>query len=430
MLISKTVKTKWNGSTKKYYIGKGYIYTKMGDAFEVKIEDLLPNSEVIIDVICDYCLDEGLETHMFPLYKDYNIRKNKSVIKKDCCKLCISKKSKESNLINFGVESTNSLQSTQDKKVKTNMERYGVDCYSKTDEFKERVIITNTEKYGVPYIMQSEEIQNKTKQSNMEKYGVEWHIQSEEIRRKIAETNLDKYGSENIFGSDEFKIKNKQHIIDTYGVEYYMQVPEIKDKAKQKMLKNHGVEYAFQSPEIRELSRQTNLDKYGVEFPMQNEEIRNKQRESVYKSGNVTSSKQQRYINKLYKGELNYYANRKCFVDVGLLEEDIYIEWDGSGHRLGVIHGQISEHDFEEREKRRSYGLIKSGLKEIRIISLKDNLPSDEVLLEMLEYAKILFNDYDFHRVVFDIDNNNVYTSKWKTDYEFGDLRSLRNMDI
>jgi len=441
MLITKEVEVGLTGNNTKHLEKLGYeiprsigsqgkLVVLRGTKIIIKVEDLLPNSEVMIDVICDYCLEEGIETHMFPLYKDYNIRKNKGVIKKDCCKLCISKKNKESNLINYGVESTNFLQSTQDKKVKTNMEKYGVDHPMKTKEIQEKVLNTNTEKYGTPYLMQSEEIQNRTKKSNMKKYGVEWHVQSDEIRRKIAETNLNKYGVENIFGSEEFKIKNKQHVIDKYGVEYYMQVPEIKDRAKQTMLKNHGVEYAFQSSEIREMSRQTNLEKYGVEYPMQNEEIRQKQRDSVYKSGKVASSKQQRYINNLYNGELNYYANEKCFVDIGLLDENIYIEIDCSGHRLGVVHGQISEHNFKEREKRRSYGLIKSGLREMRIISLKDYLPSDEVLLEMLEYAKVLFNDYDFHRVVFDIDTNEVYTSKWKIDYDFGELRSLRNIDI
>lgn len=39
-LISKTVKAKWNATIKKYYEALGYIYTKMGDEFEVDIKDL------------------------------------------------------------------------------------------------------------------------------------------------------------------------------------------------------------------------------------------------------------------------------------------------------------------------------------------------------------------------------------------------------
>ena len=40
MLLSKTIKIKWNSRTRKYYELKGYPYTKMGDEFEVDIKDL------------------------------------------------------------------------------------------------------------------------------------------------------------------------------------------------------------------------------------------------------------------------------------------------------------------------------------------------------------------------------------------------------
>jgi len=66
----------------------------------------------------------------------------------------------------------------------------------------------------------------------------------------------------------------------------------------------------------------------------------------------------------------------------------------------------------------------------MRIISLKDYLPSDEVLLSMLEYARELFSEDNFHRVVFDIDNNEIFTSKWNIKCDFGELRSLRNVDV
>ena len=39
-LIIKTVKIKWNSRIKKHYEELGYVYTKMGEEFEVKIEDL------------------------------------------------------------------------------------------------------------------------------------------------------------------------------------------------------------------------------------------------------------------------------------------------------------------------------------------------------------------------------------------------------
>lgn len=55
MLISKTVKLKWNGKTKKYYESKGYKFTKYKDEFEVKVEDLTRCCHVKVQIRCDNC---------------------------------------------------------------------------------------------------------------------------------------------------------------------------------------------------------------------------------------------------------------------------------------------------------------------------------------------------------------------------------------
>ena len=54
-LITKTVKVKWHPRNKEYYEELGYVYTKMGDEFEVKVEDLTKGSKVNIKYICDFC---------------------------------------------------------------------------------------------------------------------------------------------------------------------------------------------------------------------------------------------------------------------------------------------------------------------------------------------------------------------------------------
>ena len=56
-LISKTVKVKWHPKTKKHYEELGYIYTKMGDEFKVKVEDLTNGSGIKILYQCDSCKD-------------------------------------------------------------------------------------------------------------------------------------------------------------------------------------------------------------------------------------------------------------------------------------------------------------------------------------------------------------------------------------
>ena len=53
MLLTKTVKAKWNSKIKKWYESKGYIYTKMNDEFEAKVEDLTKGSHILVSVKCN-----------------------------------------------------------------------------------------------------------------------------------------------------------------------------------------------------------------------------------------------------------------------------------------------------------------------------------------------------------------------------------------
>lgn len=87
MLIDKEVKTKWCHSNLKYYTVKGYIYTKMGDEFLVKVSDLKDGSSVKVKVKCDYC---GIEKTI--PYKRYleNLN-NEKHLNNYCCKKCIHK---------------------------------------------------------------------------------------------------------------------------------------------------------------------------------------------------------------------------------------------------------------------------------------------------------------------------------------------------
>ena len=84
-LISKSVKIKWNASIKKYYEGLGYVYTKMGDEFEVNIKDLQKGSNAKVKCICDNC-----GYNLNPSFNDYN----KKIVKgngKTYCNKCAKK---------------------------------------------------------------------------------------------------------------------------------------------------------------------------------------------------------------------------------------------------------------------------------------------------------------------------------------------------
>ena len=65
-LISKTVKMRWGSRNKKYFEDQGYKFTKMGDEFEVKVEDLTKGSHIKVKCICDGCGD-----NLSWQYRDY-----------------------------------------------------------------------------------------------------------------------------------------------------------------------------------------------------------------------------------------------------------------------------------------------------------------------------------------------------------------------
>lgn len=49
------IKMNWNNSNRKHYIEKGYSFTKHGDAFYVRAEDLTRTSKKRVIIICDIC---------------------------------------------------------------------------------------------------------------------------------------------------------------------------------------------------------------------------------------------------------------------------------------------------------------------------------------------------------------------------------------
>jgi hypothetical protein len=55
LLTTKTIIT-WQRANKKHYENLGYIYTKIGDSFTIKINDLPKgNNKIFVDIKCDNC---------------------------------------------------------------------------------------------------------------------------------------------------------------------------------------------------------------------------------------------------------------------------------------------------------------------------------------------------------------------------------------
>ena len=55
LLPNQLTKMRWHSRNKDYYTNRGYVYTKMGDEFDVRVEDLPPQSHAWVLVQCDYC---------------------------------------------------------------------------------------------------------------------------------------------------------------------------------------------------------------------------------------------------------------------------------------------------------------------------------------------------------------------------------------
>ena len=90
MLIeNQIVKMTWGTSNKKIYTQKGYEFTKFGDIFNIKVEDLSSGSHIKVKVECDYCgkiIDVS--------WKNYLRCKDE----KYACKNCRQKRTSENNL--------------------------------------------------------------------------------------------------------------------------------------------------------------------------------------------------------------------------------------------------------------------------------------------------------------------------------------------
>lgn len=161
-----------------YYVQKGYTYKK-GVPLYVKAEDLSPGSTRKIKVICDYC---GIEYAMKNDYYQKNIVNGE--IKKCACKKCQYFKTREHNLIKYGVEHTALLPEVREKYKRACLAKYGVQNANQAEEVKQKKIKKALEVYGVENVFQAKEIKEKIKSTNMKKYGTENPFSNEDIKKK------------------------------------------------------------------------------------------------------------------------------------------------------------------------------------------------------------------------------------------------------
>lgn len=134
------VKVKWNSYTKKHYVDKGYIYTKMGDEFDCDLKDVMITSTAKIKLKCDYCGED--------FYKEYrNYFSEREIINKDCCSNsdCKLTKSEEVNLIKFGVK--NHMQTKESQQHLRDMNKTHFEEVVKLCEQKGLILLSSENEY-------------------------------------------------------------------------------------------------------------------------------------------------------------------------------------------------------------------------------------------------------------------------------------------
>jgi len=205
MLISDWVKIKWHNSNKKHFISKGYYFTKIGDEFLVKVNDLNNGSHINVLVICDYCY--VILNKEFRAYLNQN--KN-AIIHKDCCENCRTKKTIESNLIVYGKENVFQVEEIREKHKSNMLLKYNCEYPSQIEDNYEKIKNTSLLKYGTEHPMQNEDVKKKILNTNRERYGCDSYTQTKEYITKTINTNRRKYGCENPMQNEEIKTKQKQ----------------------------------------------------------------------------------------------------------------------------------------------------------------------------------------------------------------------------
>ncbi len=257
MILTEKVKVKINSYNFKHFNELGYNVRK-NDIIEIKTNELLRYSEVIINTKCDICGDEKEMKHSY-----YNLtcdRNNGNY----CCFNCRSIKTKKTNLEKYGVENVSQSEKIKEKKKETNLKNWGVEVIFQSEQLKEKFKKIKKEKYGdenftnrekskatcfknngVEWPTQSKSILETRNLNNKNKYNVTSYTQTEECQDKIKNTCLEKYGKNSYLSTDDYKIKSRKTCNEKYGVDYPSQNYEIHKKQFPKM-KMHDIGIKYQ----------------------------------------------------------------------------------------------------------------------------------------------------------------------------------------
>ena len=431
LIVPQTIKVRTSSSNCKHYREKGYEFEKCGDFIEVNVLDLPKGSGAKVKIICDVC---GKKSEM--CYGDVAKYNEENELITCGSNFCINKKREDTCIKKYGVKHVMQLEEVKDKIKDTCKERYKCECPLQSEEIRKKSQQTWQKNYGEGIINpgQAQEIKDRQRKTWQKNYGedITNPFQVESVKEKSQQTWQKNYGEGiiNPMQAQEVKDAMKNTCRNKYGCDYAVQSDEVQNKIKSTNNKIYGGDSPFSSEEIRKKSQQTWQKNYGEDIinPGQVEEIKNKILDSYQFNHTGPSSRAQRYINYILNGTLN---KNICgsLADIYMEKENIIIEHDGSGHFLrDIINGnKTPTKEAILYEKQREDKIINNGYRMIRFIATKDRIPSDEVILNLIEGFKN--SDFNVIRINFEegtIDRD--YEERWYCN--FGELRKITKKDL
>ena len=215
--------------------------------------------------------------------------------------------------------------------------------------------------------------------------------------------------------------KMKDVINIRYGVDNISQIPDVKQKKINTCNQNFGCDYPMQSEEVLKKSKESMINNYGVEHNFYRKEIVERVKianaNKRFVNGTTVSSAAQRHLCDLFNGILNYPV-KWYNLDI-LIDNNIYCEYNGSGHKLNVKMGEISEEEYQRKDMIRYYYLKSIGYKEIIFDNYSDKLPDDNTMLDILNKCKKYFEENSkSHWIKINLDTGRITTKNAEIFYK------------
>lgn len=198
LIENQRIKIKWSRSNEEHYKSLGYKFTKYGDEFEARAEDLTPKSTKKVKVLCDLCKEVIIERE----YRHYLIEHDEEF--GDTCRKCNREKYKKTCLERYGVEWGIQSEQFKKKQRETCMSLYGVEYISQDKNFRKTVEDSVYRKYGVKNVSQVPEIQEKKSDSFYKNGTCATSKQQIELNKMLS----------NIYGDSKLNYKCGRYLLD------------------------------------------------------------------------------------------------------------------------------------------------------------------------------------------------------------------------